>query len=125
MDIATEIGYLDKKIAALQKMRDLLMVNSNALESIKSTCFESCETLNFNNVDREATIALIKTFPGKWTKSYRGDKVDYAHESGILCIFGGIAPETCRVVEKLVTIPAHTIIERVLECSPFKEMEVS
>lgn len=126
MNTEYEIGCLERKIEALQKQIALLKENAVFLDGLKvTTCFDFCGQLNLQPGNRDETMEIVKQFPGKWNKSYRGDKVDYSHDNGLICIYGGQAPDTCRVVEEEVVVPEHREIRKRLVCVPAEEEMVA
>lgn len=87
--------------------------------------------VDFNECNREQTLAILKMFPGTWEKSVDGERMDYTlklppGERVLDCtmvrIWGGTPPETCRIVEEVEEVPeriepAHTRTVRRIVCT--------
>ena len=90
-----------------------------------SLCYDN---LDFDNLSRPQVLEVIKAFPGKWVKDNHcaGDRINYVLETPVdgltLRIYGGEAPPSCEIVEKVeyVRVPAHTErrVTRTLRCQP-------
>ena len=89
-------------------------------------------TLDFDNADRQQTLAIIKAFGGKWRKETHGQHMHYVQRLEPVTaadnqqpigyrIYNAELPPSCRLVKKERVVPAqpqHTVTEYVVECSP-------
>jgi hypothetical protein len=80
------------------------------------------QSIDFDYPDREATLAIIKAFGGKWDKVVNGDKVNYSTttSNGLrIRIYGGTPPPSCKIIEVeeyVPAVPATTRTVRILQC---------
>lgn len=78
---------------------------------------------------REVLLQVLKTFPGRWTKSVPRDngtiQYDLITESGVvLQCMSAPPPPSCKIVEKWVDVPAQPATRKLIktiECTPAKD----
>lgn len=105
-------------IAGAEKILSLLL--ADILE--RHTCLScSNEWVQLSCLDREQVETSMRSLSaGKWEPkpSSNGGMLDYEMEMfGVrVLIYAAPPPGSCRVVEDLVEVPAHTVTERRLIC---------
>jgi hypothetical protein len=108
---------LRQAIATLDKIEAIM-------EPLPADMIDHCDPsggyLQLSNLDREQVkVALSRIHPGRWEKEQNGTTINYRGiVNGIrVLIFAAQPPEACRIEERIVDVPAHTKIERVLVCA--------
>lgn len=108
------------RLTQLEKLRWFVENRSSVFENLPD-CSIFNEQLDFDSLNREELLLVLKAFPGKWRKTPNGDKVDYAitmEEVDIRC-YQADAPPSCKLVKKYRTVPAveeHTEEYYELQC---------
>ena len=76
------------------------------------------DRIHITNLNRESTIKALKAFGGKWEKIKYPDMegsehIQYRQEiDSVLITIEGEPPQSCRIVEEEVTIPAQMVPEK-------------
>ncbi len=109
---------VDAVLAGLQSRKAEIARQIAFIEAHKAFFIESgltptiCyEYIDFDGLEHEQTIQLVKHFGGKWRKTYRDDTIDYNTAQGDvhLRVWGGKPPAHCKIVEVEEQVPEQII----------------
>jgi len=107
----------------LAKLGEMICVLNRVPEEIVRKCEVYNEQLDFNNLTREETVAILSALPaGTWTKSVNASLPYLIDYEGVVDgvkvrLWGAAPPESCRVIEVEEVVPATTIKRRKIICS--------
>lgn len=75
------------------------------------------ELIDFDFLEHEDIIKVIRHFGGKWKKEYAGGRVDYETTVGGIRMrcFHGNPPPNCKVVEYEETVPEHVVPAQIVK----------
>lgn len=112
-------------IHRIESLKEFIIANSETLERFSAHATVYNSQIDFDYVDRETLLDVIKAFPEKWNKSFRPDAgvMDYtATFNGItLRCWGAPPPPSCQIIEEEIEVPEQVIpakkeLRRSLNC---------
>jgi hypothetical protein len=106
-----EIQRIDEKIKKYQRIQTFLTLHAEAIDrlGLHPQCF-AADHLDFNNPNREATLAALQLFGGNWNKELCHDAtINYVQkiDGFTLRLYGAAPPPSCRLEEFEEIIPAQ------------------
>lgn len=125
MNIEYEVQYLQDQIEHLEKKKSFLLQHRIFFESRDIGMFESMDLIHLTRCKHEDTLAVIRYFGGKWSKTYENERVHYQRDEGYVSIYGGEPPPSCRIVEEEVKVPARKEIRRRIICNEPQEAVIA
>jgi hypothetical protein len=128
------IADAEKTVEEARSLQAFILRHSDLLESLPESSLCGNQ-IDFDNLDREEVVTILKAFPGKWDKNLsraNETRIDYTtiFEGVALRIWMGEPPPSCRIVEEEIEveeeiIPAHTEKKTRLVCGEPAKTEVA
>lgn len=125
MNTASLLTTADSSIKTWQDKIDRITLTKNFIidhrETLErfsghSTIFD-CQ-IDFDYVDRETLLEIIRAFPGKWDKNFNEHSggIDYQIQfQGItLRCWGAKPPPSCKIIREEIEVPAQIVPETII-----------
>ena len=114
---------LNEQITTLQKQVEWVQNHRESLDAAPKKASFCCEYIDFDRLEHQQVLEVVKLFGGKWDKNINGDNqsIDYVADvegQKVRC-WSGKPPPQCQIVEievEMPAIPAHKETVRKIVC---------
>ncbi len=97
----------------LHELIDWIKVNEVALERFKASATLFNQQIDFDYVDRDTMLEIVKAFPGKWNKDFNSNngKMNYSidYDCVHLRVYGTPPPPSCVLITEEITVAEHVV----------------
>ena len=116
--IDENIVNLNKQISWAYYARMFVLEHLEAFDLLPDATI-SANHIDFDYLNHDQVLQVIKAFPGRWKKEPVGEKINYSntlrnisktsgYEEIIIRCYNGEPPPNCKIEYEEVLVPAHT-----------------